>query len=289
MSAIITPGLRSVSLDAKNCRPTAKRNPTSCAYCRSFLERPLAPRCTYASPPEHDLIVLGPQDCRFCQMLLDERAHLMAPYKQSEPFKVKVYFEDEYPHRTHRSNWPRQTTCRIKIENLGRISDEEDEEHNAIFEVKPVFNKTFRRENPPSRIIRPLVARNSRDVRALEFIKYWTTECRPHHKTCNNSIAAMVDHSSDCLPKRPYFGQQEQQTTASETNKRKTTSGLPLRDTHAQVGKRRGFASMVQKQGQTTQGNCVHLTAAVIQRCREGLSILGYTIPMDRYTLHRAR
>jgi hypothetical protein len=41
----------------------------------------------------------------------------MAPYKQSEPFKVKVYFEDEYLHRTHRSNSPRQTTCRIEIEN----------------------------------------------------------------------------------------------------------------------------------------------------------------------------
>jgi hypothetical protein len=75
MSAIITPGLRSVSLDAKICRPPAKQNPTICAYCRSFLERPLAPRCTYASPPEHDLIVLGPQDCRFCPILLDERAH----------------------------------------------------------------------------------------------------------------------------------------------------------------------------------------------------------------------
>jgi hypothetical protein len=202
MSAIITLGLRSVSLDAKICRPPAKQNPTICAYCRSFLERPLAPRCTYASPPEHDLIVLGPQDCRFCQMLLDERAHLMAPYKQSEPFKVKVYFEDEYLHRTHRSNSPRQTTCRIEIENQGRISDEDDEEHNAIFEVKPIFNKTFRRETPSSQIIRPLVARNTRDVRALEFIKYWTTECRLHHKTCNNSIAAMVGHSSDCPPKR---------------------------------------------------------------------------------------
>jgi hypothetical protein len=116
--------------------------------------------------------------------------------------KVKVYFEDEYPHRTHRSNSPRQTTCRIEIENLGRISDEDDEEHNAIFEVKPIFNRTFRRETPSSRIIRPLVARNTRDVRALEFIKYWTTECQLHHKTCNNSIAAMVGHSSDCLPKR---------------------------------------------------------------------------------------
>jgi hypothetical protein len=198
-SAIMTTKHRYLDSTAGPKHLVVPREETSiCTSCRSFLERPHATRCTKGCPPEYNLTSTS-RNCRFCQRLHYQFWSSVEPGVTSVVFALKIWFLDD-PLQPNPST--PETPCLLYIDKYASKPEEDLIEEHRSWSVSPVrTNKKLRRDFVSEPIVYPLITRSTRDLRTLEIVKHWMTECSLHHNSCSTSIRSR-DHSKVYLPAR---------------------------------------------------------------------------------------